>query len=186
MKDSEAWVAIALFAIAGCASPPQLHPESAGVLPQSAANAPSACAGPEHRQFDFWLGEWDVATPDGKRAGHNRIVSLHRGCVLLERWTGSGGFEGSSLNAYDAERKVWHQTWTDSGGGVLLLDGEFSDGRMVLRGDSLDPARGNAKVRNRITWTPEREGRVRQLWESSADNGLTWTTVFDGLYTKVR
>jgi hypothetical protein len=28
---------------------------------------------------------------------------------------------------------------------------------------------------------PGKDGSVRQLWESSADGGRTWTTVFDGL-----
>ncbi len=28
----------------------------------------AACDTPEHRAFDFWLGEWQVKTPDGKIA----------------------------------------------------------------------------------------------------------------------
>ena len=27
--------------------------------------APAACGSEAHRQFDFWLGEWQVSTPDG-------------------------------------------------------------------------------------------------------------------------
>jgi hypothetical protein len=37
-------------------------------------------------------------------------------------------------------------------------------------------------VLNRITWTPDRKGRVRQLWETSNNLGESWTVVFDGLY----
>jgi len=36
----------------------------------------------------------------------------------------------------------------------------------------------------RISWTPQAGGRVRQLWESSADDGRTWQVVFDGMYAK--
>jgi hypothetical protein len=35
----------------------------------------------------------------------------------------------------------------------------------------------------RITWSREADGSVRQLWESSSDGGRTWTAAFDGIYT---
>ncbi len=35
------------------------------------ALAATACDAPEHRAFDFWLGEWQVRTPDGKLAGES-------------------------------------------------------------------------------------------------------------------
>ncbi len=53
-------------------------------LGQSAPRAAS-CPGPEYRQFDFWVGEWDVALPDGKPAGTNRIAPILGGCALLDR-----------------------------------------------------------------------------------------------------
>jgi len=141
---------------------------------------PAGCTSSEARQFDFWVGDWDVADAQGKVVGRNRIVTLHDGCVLQESWTGKGGFTGTSLNAWDVERKEWHQTWVDNGGGVLKLDGTFAGGRMVLRGESIAEGR---KVVQRITWTPLPDGRVRQLWESSAD-GSTWTVAFDGYYAR--
>ena len=149
------------------------------------AQAPPGCTAPEHRQFDFWLGEWTVRDPAGKVVGENRIISLHKGCVLYESWTGAGGFTGSSLNIYDAERRKWHQTWVDVSGALLLLDGEFRDGRMTLAGKSAPDAKGIVTLQ-RITWTPLSDGRVRQLWESSKDAGATWTTAFDGYYTKAK
>ena len=142
---------------------------------------PPGCTAAAHRQFDFWLGDWDVTDGKGKAAGRNRIVSLHDGCVLQEDWSGAGGFTGTSLNAYDADRKTWHQTWVDNNGGVLQLDGTFADGKMTLAGVSLDDGR---KVQQRITWERLPDGRVRQLWESSKDAGTTWTVAFDGYYVK--
>jgi hypothetical protein len=142
---------------------------------------PAGCGVAAHRQFDFWLGDWDVTDAKGKPAGRNRIVSLHDGCALQESWTGAGGFTGTSLNAYDADRKRWHQTWVDNSGGVLLLEGEFANGRMVLAGETLDAGR---RVLQRITWERLPDARVRQLWESSRDGGTTWTVAFDGYYAK--
>ena len=40
---------------------------------QAPAVPPRPCAGPLHRQFDFWIGTWDVTGPAGKFAGVNRI-----------------------------------------------------------------------------------------------------------------
>jgi hypothetical protein len=150
------------------------------------AKKPPPCSAPEHRQFDFWLGDWEVRDPKGKEAGRNRIVAIHGGCALLENWNGATGFSGTSLNIYDADRGKWHQTWVDSGGGLLLLDGGLVDGRMVLGGESLTSDVPPKAARQRITWSPLPDGRVRQLWESSTDGGKTWDVVFDGIYSKRR
>jgi hypothetical protein len=134
------------------------------------------------RDFDFWIGEWDVFGPQGRRVGTNSIAPLFGGSAISERWRGNGGVEGRSLNAYDAHTGRWHQTWVDSTGGLLLLDGGLVDGSMVLRGTA-PPDGGGAPERQRITWTPEPDG-VRQHWESSADDGATWATAFDGHYRR--
>jgi len=162
-------------------------PAAPTLLPaQESAPAPAAkaCAAPEHRQFDFWIGEWEVSTPGGALAGHNRIESILDGCGLKESWTGSKGGSGTSYNAYDRQRDRWHQTWVDNGGLVLRLDGAFADGRMVLSGETRDSS--GSKVLNRITWQETAPGAVRQLWETSRDGGGTWSVVFDGRYRKRR
>ncbi len=88
--------------------------------------------------FDFWIGDWDVFGPQGKQVGRNTITSMFANPsasgMLHEHWHGNGGVEGRSVNAYDATRGCWHQTWMDSTGGVLLLDGGLQDGAMVLGG----------------------------------------------------
>ena len=149
----------------------------------AAAQAPSpgkACEAVEHRQFDFWVGHWNVFVPSGKKAGESRIESIAGGCAILEEWSGAGGVTGKSLNIYDATDRRWHQTWVDSSGTLLMLTGGLVERSMVLsmQGPSAsDPAK---TVQQRITWTPAADGSVRQLWESSADDGKTWTTLFDG------
>ena len=149
------------------------------------ATRPPSCTASEHRQFDFWIGEWDVTTPGGQVAGKNRITRVLNGCVLLEEWTGAGGGAGKSFNLYDARHDRWQQTWVDGNGGILELHGGMtSDGAMVLTGDQPAP-NGTGTVRNRITWTPRSATEVRQLWETSTNAGATWTTVFDGTYRKV-
>ncbi|MFC6008331.1 hypothetical protein [Angustibacter luteus] len=140
-------------------------------------------AGHAH-EFSFWVGEWDVFDPDGEQVGTNQVTALFDGQVLCERWVGSSGVEGISLNSWDADRGAWHQTWMDSTGSTLLLDGGVRDGAMVLEGDS--PAGSAAGVqRHRITWSPSAGGdQVRQFWEVSPDDGTTWETAFDGRYRR--
>ena len=57
------------------------------------------------------------------------------------------------------------------------------DGSMVLAGRR--PTRdGSGEASHRITWTPNPDGTVRQLWEASKDGGVNWSVLFDGLYTR--
>lgn len=145
------------------------------------ASPPSAaCDAAEHRQFDFWVGSWTV-TSGGKPAGTNEITREERGCVLHERWTGAGGNTGQSFNFYDRSAKQWRQVWIDSAGNPLDLWGGMADGKMILTGKTRSP---NGASLQRITWSREPDGAVRQLWESSTDDGKTWSVAFDGLYRR--
>jgi hypothetical protein len=134
------------------------------------------------RDFDFWVGQWDVLGPQGRHVGTNSVTELLDGKAVAEHWHGAGGVEGHSLNAYDASAGRWHQTWVDSSGGVLLLNGGLVDGAMVLEG-VVTPGPGGPGQRQRITWSPEQDG-VRQHWETSDDDGTSWQTAFDGHYRR--
>jgi len=156
-----------------------------GTAAQTTAPTSPPCAGAQYRQFDFWLGAWEVRDPGGKLVGHNRIESAHGGCVLIEHWSSVRGVTGTSVNLYDRDRGRWHQTWVDSGGGLLQLDGGIDGSAMVLSGDAFDADAPAQSSRQRITWTPQGNDRVRQLWEASTDGGRTWTVVFDGRYARI-
>jgi len=154
---------------------------------QSLPPAPAkACESSEHRQFDFWLGQWEVFGPAGKKVGENRIEAIADGCALLEQWSGNGGITGKSLNIYDVVDRRWHQTWVDSGGTLLMLSGQLVDRSMVMSMSGPSPTDPKATVLQRITWTPAGDGSVRQLWELSSDAGKTWTVLFDGRYVRAR
>jgi hypothetical protein len=139
------------------------------------------CAAPEAAQFDFWIGDWDVFRPDGEKAGTNRIERLYR-CGLHESWDG-GKLLGQSFNRWDAARGVWHQTWVDSNGGLLLLEGTSRDGAMTLS-DRTVPGRKEGAPVNELRWTQLPDGSVRQLWRTTRDGGTTWNVVFDGRYVR--
>ena len=140
----------------------------------------SGCKDGASRQFDFWVGHWRV-TEHGKLAGDNRVEPILDGCALLENWTGAKGGAGKSLNFFDREDGLWHQTWIDRSGGALFLAGKFENGAMRLEGERAATSKQPA-TRHRITWTPLPGGKVRQLWESTPAGKNLWSTQFDGLY----
>lgn len=164
MKHGHVLIGLALLLVSAVAQPAMPPP-----LP------------PEARQFDFWLGEWEVTNPAGTVAGTSKIEAIAGGAGLLENWTGGSGYAGKSLNTWNAAKKQWQQYWVGSDDGVLELNGGLVDGRMVLTGEH--DVRGRHLI-ERITWTPNADGSVRQHWEQSADGGQTWKTAFDGLYRR--
>ena len=119
------------------------------------------CGGPENRQFDFWVGDWQVHKPDGSFAGMNRVTLEYGGCVVHEHYATGRGYSGESLNIYDAGRKVWHQTWVDDSGLLLILEGHWDGRNMVLEG--IGAGVDGALTKQRITWSPSPDGSVRQL-----------------------
>jgi hypothetical protein len=66
----------------------------------------------------------------------------------------------------------------DMTGLVLDLYGNVVDGAMMMSGVV---EQGTIE---RITWTPDADGSVRQHWQQSTDDGETWATVFDGTYRR--
>lgn len=148
--------------------------------PAAAQEQVDPCTGPEYRQFDFWIGEWRVEGADGQLAGTNKIERILDDCVIRESWEGASGGKGFSYNIYDGRTGSWHQTWVDDRGRLLQLDGGLVDGKMVLAGER--PGPNGADVLHRISWERMEDGRVRQVWVISQDQGDSWRTVFDGLY----
>src|SRR5215207_6366677 len=53
------------------------------------------CNAAPYRQFDFWLGEWSVAT-DGVFDGTNDVTSELDGCLVAEHWGDAGEVKGWS------------------------------------------------------------------------------------------
>ena len=167
-----------LLAVASVAALFVLAPTNARAQTAPPAPPPPACQTAEYRQFDFWLGEWEVFLPNGRKAGDSRIESIAAGCALLENWSGNGGFSGKSVNMYDRIDQRWHQSWVDSSGSRLDLAGVFAEKRMVLS------SAAKAGPLQRIAWSVNDDGSVRQLWEASSDEGKTWAVQFDGKYVR--
>ena len=147
------------------------------------AAPPQPCTAPEHRQFDFWIGDWQVHKPDGSFVGINRITREYGGCVIHERYATGRGYSGESLNAYDANKKHWEQFYVDNAGGLNHFIGHGRDGNMYFEGD-FPPAGKTEPVKNKMTFFAQGKDQVRQLGEQSTDGGKTWTVTYDLTYRR--
>lgn len=137
---------------------------------------------PMAREFDFWLGTWDVFHPvSGVKVGVNTIVKEENGCFLHESWRSETGVTGQSINFWDPVDSLWHQTWVDRFGGQLVYHGRMRDGVMWLEGRNYEPGKPSAAAR--MILTPMPDGSVDQLMEQANENG-EWTEVFHGIYRK--
>ena len=164
---------LSLFATAGAWPAP----------PISSDNSPksSACAAPEYRQFDFWVGDWDAYDFDNsqKVVAHLRVDPILDGCVLREDYKGTDGHQGQSFTIYDATRRVWHQTWVTNRGQLLTIEGTLQNGEMILNG--ADRTTEGIERHVRGVWKPEKDG-VRESAVTSTDGGKTWKPWFDIMF----
>ena len=151
----------------------------AAVVERAKRNARPCDHDPNYRKFDFWVGDWNV-TVSGQQAGTNRIELIEGNCVVFENWTGAGGSTGKSFNFYNRQTGKWNQVWVASNGSNLFFEGEFREGNLHYTGTTLGA--GGAKTLHKLTFFNLGPGHVRQFWESSTDDGKTWTVAFDGDY----
>lgn len=138
---------------------------------------------PEYRQFDFWIGEWDVVTTQGHNpAGTSSIQPIIDQCVLLENWSGGGGGTGKSFNHYDTSRKIWIQDWVDSQSNSIHFEGSLENGVMSFYADSHRP--DGTPIKRHLQFFKLDSDHVRQFSQQSSDAGKTWTPEYDFTYNR--
>jgi tetratricopeptide (TPR) repeat protein len=140
----------------------------------------------ENRQFDFWLGEWNVVTSQGETpAGDSRIELILGDCVVQENWTSAGniGYSGKSYNIYNAAVKRWEQYWVDNAGGNIFFYGGLKDGVMDYWTDEI-PQLDGKKLKRHLQFIKLGPDKVRQFSQGSNDGGKTWFAEYDFTYNR--
>lgn len=168
-------------AFAGLANDPQFIKLSAALDLNRAPCKLLETASP-YREFDFFVGDWEVVDKAGNVVGTSHVERILGGCVLLENWRGQGGAEGRSFSSWNPGLKHWEQYWADSQGLPIFFAGHFEGSELRLQADTA--TRNGAQVMRRMTFSKLPAGAVRQLSEASSDRGRTWTTEFDFTYQK--
>jgi hypothetical protein len=140
---------------------------------------------PEFSQFDFWLGDWEVRTPDGTLAGHNSITKDQGGCAITENWRAASGAGGRSTNFYIPSSDLWRQVWVGSNGTLIDMSGSLVDGEMRMEG-TIEYTTTGRVVAFRAVWsTNEDNSIVRQRMEEFDVATASWQLWFDGFYRRI-
>ncbi len=158
------------------------------LVEQSKRNQKPCTHNPEHRQFDFWVGDWDVVrTEDGSAAGRSHIERVIGDCVIWENWTSLGNTEysGKSYNTYNPNLKRWEQFWVDSDGGMIHFYVGLKDNVMDFYTDDV-PQPDGSKLKRHLQFFNLGSNEVRQFSRGSKDDGNTWTVEYDLTYNRTK
>ena len=147
------------------------------------------CSSPQFRQFDFWIGEWDVFGKNGQRAGDSKISLILDSCIILEEWTSANvqqglRYAGKSFNTWNAASKEWQQTWVDNTGNTTAFThGKFEDKKIIFTTDAFPFSKDTIAMR-RLTFFDLGKDKVRQFGEITKDKGVTWLPEYDLEYRR--
>jgi hypothetical protein len=142
------------------------------------ASPPNPCTAAEQKQFDFWVGEWQLTWPGEKSGevvhGTNSIKRILDGCVVQENFSGQEAMHlrGTSVSIFDLRASLWKQTWVDNEGGYLDFKGQFQNAEMILQREGV--AQNGEKILQRMVWKNIRPNELDWSWEASHDGGKTW------------
>ena len=149
--------------------------------PASAPRNNPCRAKPEYKQFDFWVGEWDV-TERGEKIATSSVQRIVGDCIIFENYFQADGYTGKSFNFYDPTLGKWRQTWVDGSGNVSEFVGEYKENAMRFEGES--HRQDGQKILRRMTLFNLGADRVRQYSERSVDGGKTWSSNYDFIYVR--
>ena len=135
---------------------------------------------PHSHEFDFWIGDWTVYhTVADTIVGYSTISPVVNGVAIQENYRSVNNYKGTSLNKYNAVDKRWEQYYVDNTGLTLHIIGHYKDGKMTL---SNTQSMNGVMTDNRMTWTDNKDGTVRQVWEQKKPEEKEWQLLFDGIY----
>lgn len=149
------------------------------------------CDTPEHHQFDFWLGEWqvfDAAT--GTLVAIDRVQKREEGCIVEQNMTfltdmyrrpgAPFRLSGLSVNRYDGE--AWLELWADNQWGAIAMRGtQERAGYMVFT--TITPSRHRDL---KIVWESRADGSVRILQYVAPAGSGNWVKYGDLIYRRNR
>lgn len=173
--------------VAGCAASPATAPPATpapAVTPTATPAPPStACATPEHRQLDFWIGDWDVEvhvrtspTADTWQdaMGRQHIEAILGGCAISESFSAAGPgqpWAGRSYSSWQAGPGKWRQTWVDDQGSYLAFTGGVEQGVFTLYGE---PRTKDGKtIQMRMQFLDVQPSSLRWEWQRTDDGWQT-------------
>jgi hypothetical protein len=172
-------------------------------LTVSAFGQSSVCESAEAKQFDFWLGNWNIKQKILKADGSwfeskakTRVTKILDGCAVQENWEGEVQFfwEGMqkpekikalSVRSFDVKTEIWKINWMDTRNPQFsTFEGNFANGK----GEFFRKVVGeNGKETIiRITFSDIKSNSVRWDLAVSSDNGKTFITLWIMEMSKIK
>jgi hypothetical protein len=141
---------------------------------------------PRNREFDFWIGDWDVyRTGTQVLSGFSHVEEIAGGCAVLENYISTQAYSGKSFNYYDTVSGKWMQDWIGSGGPAdrqHFEQGEFKDGKMHFIYTTTGP-KGEKTKGNFIFYFISKDS-VRQYQDVMDENGKIQSVTYDLTYLR--
>jgi hypothetical protein len=179
---TSAAVAAATLACPASAEPP-------ATAAHSMTSAP--CDTPQHHEFDFWVGDWQVFDADTHQlVAVDRVEKHSEGCIIQQNLTFitdlyrrpgvSYRLAGIGVNRFDGE--AWLQIWADNQWGAIVMRGTpDTNGSMVFT--SIIPSRNRDL---RIVWEKRPDGTVRNVEYVASTGSGKWEKYGDLIYRRNR
>jgi hypothetical protein len=125
------------------------------------------------RLFDFYVGEWEMVNGETVES----LISVapafgDRGLRVSMRNPADGAETASSFFVYDAENKQWRQTWMSAEGQTITMAGGRDGETIALRVET--DTKGDAKG-GRAVFSDVTRGTFNYAWQTTTDDGKTWT-----------
>jgi len=149
-----------------------------------AATQAGACtADSEHRQLDYWLGNWKIGAAGSSGNAHSTVSTWLDKCLVVENWDDGKGHEGRNIFGYSADDKSWYGMFADNQDRVhVFTSGKVASGVAEFDGTSRGP--NGEPVLNRVEIKRLSSDKIEQTWKKSDDNGKNWNVVFRGEYSR--
>ncbi len=153
------------------------------------AQSTSCSTNPMYRQFDFWVGEWEVFRMNGAKAGDSKISLILDSCVVLEEWKSisqqnSKAYAGKSFNTYNSSSMQWQQQWVDNFGGSNNYNfGNFKNNTMELLTDPFVYSKDTMAIR-KMTFTKIDSNKIIQHGQIEKSPSKIWTTEYQLEYRR--
>lgn len=151
---------------------------TAGTHAQHAPRGVGSGLPPEAREFDFWLGQWDLVLTGGQGLATNDISSfgIAGGIAILEDYR-QGTYLGTSVSYYSPREGRWRQLWLDNNNGLLEFAGGTQGNKFVISGNV-------GAVQTRLVYSNITNRSMDQSYDLSTDGGASWQQNFGARYTR--
>lgn len=153
------------------------------------------CDSPEAREFDFWIGNWNIRQKILRQDGSwlelyakTSVSPALDGCILIEHWEGNVQFfwegmqsveamKGLSVRSYDPNTGKWFIYWMDSRTPHFgtPYTGNFREGTGEFFSEWETP---QGQRMGRITFSDMTPDSVHWELAISSDEGQTWSTIW--------